>query len=544
MLIFVCFIYLTFSSLVSWESSSNIFLHRSQVRQLNKLISNEPDHAYIPLTLKKTPTAEGMANELGEVFATAVVDVSSIITPGETILTIPVTLQGELMDAAVPKFSLDFVSENGPLQEKAPIQVFKKPVLKDQQKATVNSGLQVSSKSNNRDVVQELRDEISKTLERVAQEYVAFYPQELEQSPPSPKSPKSVNNNGTENYRSATDLQSTNSQANNVINSQNNELEERKEKFIQYIINNGIFQELQENLRLKVQILIKDRYGQRGRALGKSEVLKAHDVSVSFAGDNNSKNEKDATVLFQNIISELYVFIMKEVNLVMNTLFKTTVIQKDLIELNSPSPVNDEQESDLQIFQRLLRQGQDAAADGKYELADKIFLERLQLTDHCVSLGSNEKIVHSAYSQYADYLLKRAAFTIFQNSSDEETYQSLLRKAREALVVAYNKIPDEWETTLLYANVLIQLDQLELAENILLQVLSIQLNHVKTTPLEMDSFNQFSGYESDSLYPVHPKCYAVLASYLYLQGKQIESRKALLLANRYVLCQFCFTWIF
>jgi hypothetical protein len=81
--------------LVSWEESSKIFLHRSQTRQLISLILTEPDHVYLPLTIKKTPTQEGLAAEGGELFATAVIDISSIIRPGQKNVFISANLQGD-----------------------------------------------------------------------------------------------------------------------------------------------------------------------------------------------------------------------------------------------------------------------------------------------------------------------------------------------------------------------------------------------------------------------------------------------------------------
>lgn len=470
------------------------------------------------------------------------IDISSIIRPGQKNVFISANLQGEGMDTesgnAAPFLQVQFASEYIPLVQPPPLQSFQQPIkIKDRPNdKIVDSGLQVSSKSTNRDILQELRDEISNTIERIAQEYVSLYPQALASEP----SPSNNNNNDTMS-RTASDAISVNSQANNIINPQNHELEERKEKFVSYLLNNGIFLELQENLRIKVQLLIKDRYGARGRALGKSEVLKKLDENKAMVSiqepDGNvtipaDKEQKEAQNLLQNILAELYSFLMKECTLVLNSLFKTTIIQKDLNTIENPAMINDEQENDLQIFHRLLRQGNDALADNKYPLADLIFMERLQLIDHCVSLGSNPKIVHEAYSQFAEYLLKRSTMVIYSNKNEIENYNSLLRKAREALTVAYNTIPEEFETTLLYALVLIQLKQLELAEDILLQILSNQLKNVKNSDLEMETWNEFSGYETDSLYPVHPKFYAILACLLYIRGKPIECRKALLLANR------------
>jgi hypothetical protein len=513
---------------VTWEPSSKIFLHRSQCRKLVTLIQDEPDHVYLPLTLKKIPTTEGLAAEGGELFATAVVDISSIIHPGENVIHLSAKLQGDGMDGekASPIFQLQFTSEFVPIVEQPPLGAFQQPVKTKETGKIVDSGLLVSSKFPNRDILQELRDEISSTIERIAQEYVSIFPLALASEASSSHNPH--NNNGNDDV-------STNSQANNHINPQNNELEDRKEKFLTFLVNNGLFQELQENLRMKIQLLVKERFSARGRALGRSETLREFDKNISLEQEKE-QHQKENMNLLQNILAELYSFLSKECTLVMNSLFKSTIIQKDLQTIDNPALINDEVESDIQIFNRLLRQGEDAFADQKYSFADMIYMERLQLIDHCVSLGSNLNNIHSGYSSYAEYLLKRSAQAIYNNRNDNESYQSLLRKAREALAVAHKTPlgPNEgWETSLLYVVVLIQLNQLELAEEILLLILSNQLKGSKPEkPLEMETWNEFGGYESDALCPVHPRVYAVLASLLYIRGKPIECRKALILANR------------
>jgi hypothetical protein len=344
------FAYLPLSiSIVTWGASSNIFLHRSQCRQLVTLINNEPDHVYLPLTIKKVPTPEGIPNEGGELFATAVLDISSIVSPGQSVIPLKASLQGDGMDVTRPSFSIDFASVNRPLVEESPMSSFQQPLSSSGSKRVIDSGLQIttapSKPAPSRDILQELRDEIANTVERISQEYVALFPQSL--APPSslPGSPAhSHNSSNQEGNRSP----SLNSQAANPVNPYNSELEERKDKFLQFILSNGLFHELQENLRIKIQLLIKEHYGSRGRALGKSEIMKSIEAS---------SDEKSATILLQNILSELYTFIMKQCNLVMNSLFKTTIIQKDLTLTDNPAVINDEYETDEQIFHRLLRQG-------------------------------------------------------------------------------------------------------------------------------------------------------------------------------------------
>jgi hypothetical protein len=219
-------------------------------------------------------------------------------------------------------------------------------------------------------------------------------------------------------------------------------------------------------------------------------------------------------------------------------MFTSTVIQKDISELDNPACINDEKETKDQVFQRLLRQANDAEADGRYDLANTYHIERLQMLDQVSSMGCIVANVHSAYLQYGEFLLRRAANVIYVaamtvNESDREEYDTLLRKAREALAIAYKNNTTDWNTSLLYATVLIECDQQELAEEILHTNLASQLQSGNNNEYGLSDFdNDFSGYESDKLCPVNPRSYAVLASLFAMQSKGLHCRKALLLANR------------
>lgn len=488
---------------ISWGTSSYVFLHRNQVRRLIALISNDPSHAYVPLTMKKVPTATAVAVEGGELFATAIVDISVLVTEaGENHFDIPVSLQGDQMDVSSPQCSLTLVT-NAAIVEKSVLNSFTAPA-----KTSKSNIPQPSTNAANTDALQELRDEISRTIERIAQEYVAIYPQ--------------ANSPGTNSDGSTQPLS----------------LDEKKSRFLEFLTSNGIFHDLQESLKPKLQLIIKDHYGARGRALGKSEIMRHVDTTAPSSSSQ---------VSIQAILSELYVFIMKQCNIVLNSMFSNTVIQKDKGKIENPALIEDEKESSEQAFARLLRQAKDAEADSRWQVATNYHLERLQLLDHDSKLGSKAIFVHDGFKDYAEFLLHRAAHLAYSTSTlmtstPEEVqaeYDSYFSQAREALVIAsqnnanghsvHNK---HWETLLLYACVLMECDQEELAEEVMHQVISMQIPSNKQPYAIQDFANDFGGYESDQLVPVHYKAYAILATLFARQGRGLQCRKALLLANR------------
>lgn len=491
---------------LEWAASPVVFLHRSEVRKLTKLIAEDPTHAFVPLTVRKVPTPESVAAEGGEVFATGLVDLSGILAAGEVTFPVHVSVQGDLMDVANPECVIT-LQTNEPLVSKASLVSFaatKSPVPVDGVVAPP-----VSTAPTNRDALEELRDEISLTLERIAQEYVSLYPTLLRDTV------ESNHQNGDKRDEAMV-------------------LEEQKLNFMKYLVNNGLFHDLQERLRPKVQLLIRERYGPKGRALGKSPVLRH--VDTQHHGHEPVDVSHDEPTI-QAILSELYTFIMKECNVVLNAIFASTIIQKDKEDIENPAKVLEEPESYRQLYDRLWREAEDALADGQYQRAEVIHMERLQYIDHHVKLQTNHQILHDAYVAYAQFLLRYASQFVYlsgvRNESTVEGYQMLLKKARESLSIATQHVTNNWETALLYASVLLELDQRELAGEVLHHVIEIQRGADAITGLDV-AFHEFSGYESDNLIPVHPRAYAVLAAYFSMLERPLETRKALLLASRSV----------
>lgn len=501
-----------------------IFLHRSQARKLVALIEKDPTHAYLPLTMKKMPTPESMAVEGGEIFATAVVELKDLLSPDSTIVALTAGLQGDQMENS--QFTIKALLSS-PLIPKSALDTLKdKPIHGNTEgslrPADVISAKVVSVNDPNRDPLLDLREEISQTLERIAQEYLSLYP--------------SNNNNSRRSSPNLADQIPPNAGKENESSAK----EEKKVEFLNYLTTNGIFHELKENLKPKVQLVIKERYSNRGRALGKSDTMKQLDLQDSADLLSSSPGNKvSGEECVESVLNELYVFLLKECSIVLNSLFSDTVIDYNTSEVGKNALIDDEEETKLQLFNKLLQQATDCYADNRFYTAESCHLERIQLTNHIVSLGSDPAIVHDAYYQYANLLLSQAAtttlITAFSTNNDTNSFDSKINelklKAREALAIAYGSKEGMWSTGLLYAAVLIESEQFDQAEAILDKVLLTQLSAAKVD-YQLPSFVDFDGYESDKLCPVDPKVYGLLATYFSLQQQPIKARKALLMANR------------
>ena len=123
--------------------------------------------------------------------------------------------------------------------------------------AEVVSKRQVAPIDTNKDVLAELRAEISNAIRQIASQYVLLYP--------SPTTP---------NLASAkTEIEPFNTGINNSNNNPNERpnlnLADRKAEFLHYLSRNGIYHEMKERLNPKIQRVVRERYGLRGRALGR-----------------------------------------------------------------------------------------------------------------------------------------------------------------------------------------------------------------------------------------------------------------------------------
>jgi hypothetical protein len=226
-------------------------------------------------------------------------------------------------------------------------------------------------------------------------------------------------------------------------------------------------------------------------------------------------------------LSELYVFLLKECSVVLNSMFTDTIISRDVSDLAKNAFINDEEATKLQEYNRLLDQANDASADLRFDVAESIHMDRVQLVTHNASLASNKDIVHEVYASYGRFLLMQAA-----SQSGSSSTNSLLSKAREVIGISYNDRKEDWEVALLYACILIESEQPEEAEDVIHVIISSQM--LGRSNYDLQSLQDFDGYESEKMCPIDPKCHCVLASLFALQDSPIKARKALILANRYI----------
>jgi len=497
---------------VKWSRSPVTFLHRSQVRRLVLLMLKSPTKLFLPLMVKKTPTTDAAAVEGAALTLSALLDISTIINTGVEFAEIRTVVDVEADSAFSAVITL-----NSPLLPELEVDKLAKKKTEEpttsssvvDPRGAVLSGKTVSSEDGNKDSLGELREEISRAIKRIGQEYVSKYPEAVgQQSSHSPREGHSAT------------------------------VDERKSEFLQFLASSGIFHELKSCLKPRVLSIIRDRDGPRGRALGRSEALGSVDLNVG----NEAKHLIPQNVTNESvdaILSELYVFLLKECSLVLNSMFSSTIIDRDASEVDSNAYVDDEEETPAQSIAKLLNQADDAFSSGQYDKAETLHLERIQIISHNAVLGSDPQNLHSAYFYFGEFLLQQTAHHLSnghlvdpeEHDSYLEKVQSLVSRAREALSSSYQLKRDSWRVGLLLGAVLVEAEQFDQAEAVLLEVIGTQLAH-KVSEFSLESFSAFDGYESDALCPVDPMCYSVLAALFTLQGFPLRARKALLLANR------------
>lgn len=450
-------------------------------------------------------TAEG-----GELFATALVDISTLITPDTKSWTIVVPVTGSDFTEAVPYELNVTLTSSGVLRPKPALQALTDRLAASNDTFTYGAGgvseqpavaKTVSTADNNKSALEILRADITKAIERVAQEYLTLYPIGEDRGRPA------VEDGGTAGGAGATG---------------NKTVEGKKIEFLNYLTANGIFNELKEHLKTSVELIIREQYGDRGRALN---------AGLTVASEFNATEDLSVGNKLEAILSELYVFLMKECSVVLNSLFSDTLIDRQKSELEATASIRDEEETMLQHLSRLSNQADDCTADLQFAPAESLHLECIHHINHHPSLGSNLQVVHEVYSRYGDFLLTFYA-TLLRNrdaSVTAEFLDGILQRARDALYSAFCSNTSNWRVALLYAAVLVEVNQQEQSESILHQVLSCQLAEGK---YGITSFSEFDGYESDKLCPVDPRCYSALAGLFSLQGLTLKCRKALRLANR------------
>mmetsp|Transcript_8993 Transcript_8993/g.13521 ORF Transcript_8993/g.13521 Transcript_8993/m.13521 type:complete len:1206 (-) Transcript_8993:116-3733(-) len=481
-----------------WGPSPLIFLHRSTVRQLVDCMTR--GGTQLVVKIKKSPPPEPENPEppvkgkevpepVKEIEATGYLDISDLCTPDTKGFTLTLSPVGNGLEDTEAVASVAVMlerplvsSDTFPVSDVSPVDTISMKSVKDQK--------------NRRDVKKELRTEIASFVKEIATEYVSLYPQ-----PPS----------------------------------QEESMDSRKQHFMYHLSTSGVYHRLKETLKPRIQRVVRERYGARSRALGNTE------SSIPPAGFSDPEE-----VPMDEMIGELYVVLVKECNTVLNAMYKSTVIDRDTDELEKESAIDDETETPQQRFFRLFKLAGDAEADKRYNQAEQFHLERIALLKHEVQLSTDPQAPHHAYFQFHEYLMRRAADVLItekvalaETSEGEDseangvstTVESLREQAREAIYQAINAKKNHWMSYLQLGCLLLETDQQERAGDALLTAIRIQLDDGNENQ-RIETLDEFKGYESDKLCPVHPMSYVMLTLYYSKIGSPLCARKAIRLAIR------------
>lgn len=514
---------------VAWAKSSPIFFHRSYKRKLLEKISSNPSSAQVSIKLLRTPTPEAAALEGAPSSIDGVLDISSLIIPGKTSTDLTLSIinpSAEGANSGNPSIVFA-VTISEPL--KALVSVAENTKMRP---ADVVSTKQVSAYDSNRDVLKELQAEITSAVKQIANEYIVKYPH-----------PPASTTAAASHAPPLTSIVTT------AIQQQQQQqpmtLADRKAEFLYYLSTSGVYHIMKENLKPRIQRVACERFGARSKAMNKSSFINQRDTKLALhetVAMSNVEEDKVDTSDLDGLLAELYVFLVQECNMVLNSMYTTTLIDRDTKELNITRCIDDEVETPTQKLSRLLLQALDAECDGRYVISEQIHLERMQLTQTIANLAANTTIQFDNYARYGEYCLRQA--NRFANlkllpRDDQISYaRSLMEKGREALTMTFSKKPEDLHTSILYAALLIEAGQFETAGTVLHTLLRALL-HQKGDNQGLKSFNDFSGYDSDALIPVDPLYYVTLAVYFSITNQPLKTRKSLILANRSYIEKGC-----
>lgn len=499
---------------LSWGSSPSLFFHRSVKKNFASILANDANYTVLNLKVSKINKEEVVAVEGEDISLEAPINVINISNPGALKETFEVNSFNDVEDNDGMILSIVLVSSTPLIALPATADDIAKKNAKISRPADVVSGKFVNQISSNRNVLQELRDQISQTIKEIANEYLILFPLSIEQA--------------------QIEAEAAGGHSLNV--------NERKAEFMHFLSSHGIYHSLKEKLKPKIQRVVREKYGVRGKALGlDNSHLKQEDYSASTSTVSGVPVESRDSA-YDQLLGELYVFLVKECSVVLNQMFASTLVDYNSKEVEAVGLIDDEIESPGQIFTRLLNQALDVEADGRSDAAEQLHLERIQLLSHQACLGSEPVSVQDAYFKYGEFLLRLSSSIMFQasfgSSNDSENIdenlltvaREHLNRARESIQIAYDAKPDDWLQSLVLASLLVETDHIEDAEIIITRCISSQLN--KNNGFELNTLDGFEGYESDCLCQVEPLCYSVLSALFSLQSKALPSRKALRMANR------------
>ena len=518
---------------LNFASSKAVFLHRSQMRELASSLLSGASNPTMTVTLKKIPTEAGAAAEGEEIVAVGTVDLASLVSPGLKESSLQITdLSGsgfsevlkEVPSGDVPvegkaETAAEETKEGGEEAEAAPIVlvtppdvgvlfsistpiVAPKPSVEGiiAESSVVSSGRSIHS-AKERDVLKELKDEITECVRQIAVEYVSKYPVQ------DPSDMATAKGDGDMNAKG---------------------LEDKKIEFLHYLSSSGVYHRLKEGLKPRIQRVFRAEFGARGQAKGGK--------TPSFQDEGMEKKVSSDSATTDQVLAELYVYLVKVCNQVLNKLYSSTVIDKDTSDVDKGATVDDEEESNNQKLLRLFNQAVDAEADGRIADAEQRLLERLQLVKFDTTLANDSLIQYDAYHKLAEFYLRQASAStatsvLFAKGDevDSSVSSKYVSRAREALSACVEFEPTEWKARQELACLFDEAGLTRQAEDMMIAVINDQIN--SGTPLQ--SFgNEFDGYESDSICHVSPQSYAILAAHFSRSGLPLKARKCIRLASK------------
>ena len=465
---------------LSWGPAAPTFLHRRELKRLSFALFS--GHVTLPVVLEKKASS-GVATD-HPIKAAGSLDMSAFAVPGTLNAVahtqlVPV-VPSEAEATLEIRFQLSFTSSPTP-----PATL--KPSLDPGSVASTTSGRQVAAAIQEVDVLQELRDEMAVVVRTVAREYVTLYPLPSTHGPAESASEEGFS------------------------------LSARKADFFHFLSSSAKYHALKEGLKPKVQRVVRHRFGVRGRAMGYGA-----DALVPPEGINSKES-----VPLDSLLQDMYVFLLKECNLVLNDIFRTTLIDRDASELERGARIDDTEETPSQAFTRLGDLAADAEADGRFEAAEQIHLERIALVSGSAALGIDKDKAYASFALYAEFLLRQAVQYMVRGQNDLARERTNL--ARETLEVAASKSNRRryWRYELLLACLLLETGANEAGDIAMGRSLAAQLDIDRNT----FSVDSIGGYDSEELCRADPLVYAVLAGQFLRRGEKLSTRKALRLVS-------------
>ena len=509
---------------IHWGPSPLVFLHRSTSRALRAFLTAGGE-SQLAVTIKKTrpqaadtPAAAAPAKGKGEaapepvknLTARGFMNIAGLKVPDARGVTFPFTatasaeesIPSEGSEATEEAFVVSLCGEAAIMLTRALVPSTSFPAANILPVDAI-SLKQVGGEAMNRDVKKELRMEVQGIVKEIAQEYVCLYPQ-----PPG------------EGEMTA---------------------EQRRGHFMFHLSNSGIYHRLKETLKPRIQRVVRERYGVRNRALGNVE------KSVPAVGFKDAES-----VPMDELIGELYVVLVKECNTVLNGMYKNTIVVRDAEELEKTAVIDDEKETPKQKFFRLFKLAADAEADKRYSQAEQLHLERIQLVELEVLLNTDPQAPHHAFFQMHEYLLRRAADALIsdrvtramelstsQTDAEDEGFDAIPAvveetrlQAREYLNHAIQLKSNHWMSHMQMGCLLLEANQHERAGEFLMSAIHLQLEDRSPEEQNWRTMDDFQGYESDKLCPVHPLSYVMLSLYFTKVEQPLNARKAIRMAIR------------